>query len=185
MIAALGNPGERYEGTRHNAGRWLLEKMLAVEGLQLKRGLRVRGQYARYRADDHEVIFFIPSGYMNECGLPIARSARYFGVKPEHLIILHDELDFKPGEARFKIGGGHGGHNGLRDLIQKLGSREFLRLRIGIGHPGQDARVDKYVLTRPPTSELTLIRQTIEQLLDYQAQIMQGDFEALMQIFHR
>lgn len=202
IFVALGNPADKYAETRHNAGRWLLQSLIADNSLKLKRGIRVKGSFVKFNQAKSENIFYVPAGYINQCGQPIARTLRYFDLTPQQLIVLHDDLDFNPGELRFKVGGGHGGHNGLRDIISHLGTSDFMRVRIGIGRPGWadqqasanssaqstvkygEARVDKYVLSRPPAVERSAINNIIQELTSYQQELGSGNLDELMRIFH-
>ena len=166
---------------------WPLAVKLTVERqpVRVKRGLRVRGHLAKLKTETHEIVFYVPAGFMNTCGQPIAQAMNYFKVPVENLMVLHDELDFPPGALRFKQGGGHGGHNGLRDIINKLGGKaNFLRVRVGIGHPGHESRVSGFVLSRPPEVERKVIEAAFDELMHYESDLLAGQFEALMQFFH-
>ncbi len=162
LLVGLGNPGSQYELTRHNAGVWLLKQLADHNNLTFKQESKFNGSVTRLRKDGSDCWLLIPSTYMNLSGDAVQAFASYHKIKPEEILIAHDELDFGPGTTKLKIGGGHGGHNGLRDIVSKLGSNSFLRLRIGIGHPGNSKDVTPFVLSRPSISE----KQSIQDSLD-------------------
>ena len=142
LIVGLGNPGTQYEGTRHNAGAFFVRRLATQFGLTLTADRNALGESARGTVAGHDLRLLIPETFMNESGRSVAAMARYYRIEPDSILIAHDELDIPPGQARFKHGGGHGGHNGLRDIIPALGGKqEFHRLRIGIGHPGHASKV--------------------------------------------
>lgn len=163
LIVGLGNPGRDYEETRHNAGAWLVEALARHQGCTLQPDNKFFGLSGRIRVVAQDVRLLIPTTFMNRSGQSIAAVAGFYKIPPESILIAHDELDLPPGIARFKKGGGHGGHNGLRDTINRLGNNaDFQRLRLGIGHPGSAEQVIGYVLNRPTASE----RQTIDAAID-------------------
>ncbi|MDD5000865.1 MAG: aminoacyl-tRNA hydrolase, partial [Thiomonas arsenitoxydans] len=143
------------------------------------------GDVARVRLQGHELWLLEPSTYMNRSGQSVGAFARFYKIAPENILVAHDELDLPPGQAKLKLGGGHAGHNGLRDLIAHLGTPNFWRLRLGIGHPGDRGAVIGFVLGKPPQSELKLIEQAMEQSQAVLPQLLKGEFEAAMMQLHR
>ena len=171
VIIGLGNPGEKYTKTRHNAGFWVLDALADSAGVTLKPEKKVMGDVAQAAIGFSNIRLFKPSTYMNESGQAIRRLLDFYKLSPEQMLVVHDELDLPPGTNRLKQGGGHGGHNGLRDIISHC-SRDFLRLRVGIGHPGEKSQVTGYVLRNPGSKERELIErylpdaeQAVETLL--------------------
>jgi PTH1 family peptidyl-tRNA hydrolase len=154
LIVGLGNPGSEYRGTRHNAGADFVEALARHCNVSLQTESRFSGLTGRVTLSGHDLRLLIPTTFMNRSGMAVAAMAGFFKIAPEHILIAHDELDIPPGCARLKQGGGHGGHNGLRDIIPALGnSQDFHRLRIGIGHPGHASRVTGYVLGAPSQAD--------------------------------
>lgn len=164
LIVGLGNPTEKYAETRHNAGEWLIERLACRFNFSLKEESKFFGKTARTLIANKEVRFLIPTTFMNLSGKSIAALANFYRIKPEEILIVHDELDLPPGVAKIKLGGGHGGHNGLRDTIAQLSNnKNFYRLRIGIGHPGDKNLVSAYVLSKPSPTDKQLIDKTLEE----------------------
>ena len=159
-IIGLGNPGDKYASTRHNAGYWLLDRLAGTCGAALKPEKKVLGDVAQVTLAGTVVRLFRPATYMNESGQAVRRLLDFYKLAPADLLVAHDELDLPPGTVRLKSGGGHGGHNGLRDIIAHC-SADFMRLRIGIGHPGERSRVTGYVLNAPGTGERQLIDDSL------------------------
>ncbi len=185
LIAGLGNPGPDYSGTRHNVGQWFVEALARRCSAQFKPESKYKAQVALVHVAGQEVRLMIPTTYMNESGQAISALANFFKIKPEEILIVHDELDLAPGIARLKSGGGHGGHNGLRDSISRLGNNNnFLRLRLGIGHPGDKNKVTPYVLKNPNADDRILIEQSIDQALDVIEQVISGNLQAAMTALH-
>lgn len=185
LIAGLGNSGERYAGTRHNVGFWLVERLAEREGLGWRLERRWRAQVARW---DHAGVtrwLMKPEGFMNDSGSPVAAFMRYLRLPAPALLVAHDDLDLPPGVARLKRGGGEGGHKGLADISRKLGSRDYLRLRIGIGHPGARELVTPWVLGRPAASEREAIGRAIDEALAVLPRVLDGDLEGAMRELHR
>ena len=181
LIVGLGNPGPEYAETRHNAGSWLVEAWAQALGLRWVTEQRFHGLLARFQGPEQDVRFLLPQTYMNKSGLSVLSVASFFKILPTEILVAHDELDLPPGCVRLKQGGGHGGHNGLRDIISSLSHQQgFARLRLGIGHPGEARQVVDYVLGRPPMQERRLIEAAIEAVLDRQALLLQGDLSAVM-----
>jgi PTH1 family peptidyl-tRNA hydrolase len=185
LIIGLGNPGSGYEATRHNAGFWFLDVLARRWPMDLRVENRFRGALADLRIDSHRVRVLRPETFMNESGSPVASVANYFDFAPENILVVHDDLDLPPGSVRVKRGGGHGGHNGLRDIFSKLGSRELVRLRIGIGHPGCADEVTNYVLQKPSVSDRNSIFDAIDRAVERLDELLNGELELAMNILHR
>jgi peptidyl-tRNA hydrolase, PTH1 family len=156
----LGNPGPTYARTRHNAGFELVDELARRTGVSFRHESRHQGELVRAGIGGSDVWLLKPMTYMNLSGQSVRSVAGFYRIPPQSILVAHDELDFPPGVVRLKEGGGHGGHNGLRDLIAQLGD-DFWRLRIGIGHPGDRDAVLNYVLGRPPAAEATLIHEAV------------------------
>ncbi|MEC9078997.1 MAG: aminoacyl-tRNA hydrolase [Pseudomonadota bacterium] len=184
LVCGLGNPGAQYEATRHNAGFWFLDALQRVVSLPWRPETRFFGDLADTRVGQQRVRFLRPAGFMNECGGAVASVCGYFDIPAEALLVVHDDLDLPPGTVRVKQGGGHGGHNGLRDIFSKLGSREFIRLRIGIGHPGNSDDVSDWVLRKPSSEDRTAILDAIDRALGQIDPMMSGNFEPVMKVLH-
>jgi len=166
LIVGLGNPGQQYEHTRHNAGADFVLALSKYCSITLKSESKFFGATGRATLDGRDVRVLLPDTYMNRSGKAVAAMAGFYQIPPEAILIAHDELDLAPGIARLKLGGGHGGHNGLRDTIQALGNnRNFARLRIGIGHPGSASEVVNFVLRKAPQSEQEMINQSIDDAI--------------------
>lgn len=162
LIVGLGNPGPEYAQTRHNAGRWLLDSWTEATRLTLRFDSQLKAHVAQVPLGEVTLIVAAPSGYMNESGAAVQALLKYFKIEPERALVAHDELDLAPGVARLKFDGGHGGQNGLRDIIAALGHGKFWRLRIGIGHPGVKDQVTPWVLGRPALADQVSIRRAID-----------------------
>jgi PTH1 family peptidyl-tRNA hydrolase len=184
IIAGLGNPGNEYIKTRHNAGFWFIDSLVEQHNLILKAEPRYQAEIARMNTSSGSVWLIKPMTFMNRSGQSIARLANFYKIKPEHILVVHDELDLEPGIVRLKKGGGHGGHNGLRDSIAQLGTKEFYRLRLGIGHPGSKEQVVGFVLGKTPDSEKTLIDSAIDKSMSSLELILQGDMQKAMNQLH-
>lgn len=187
LFVGLGNPGPEYQDTRHNAGFWWIDSLARQLGasLQVERnyfGLVARVNNAPGAAGP--IWLLQPMTYMNLSGKSVAPLARFFKIAPEEILAIHDELDLEPGQMKFKQGGGNGGHNGLKDMQAQLGSANFWRLRLGIGHPGIKAEVANYVLRKPPLSERELIDDNIAKSLDAAPLLLAGDTERAMMKIH-
>ena len=161
LIVGLGNPGDEYRGTRHNAGANFVAELARQRGVSLSPESKFYGLAGRLQGDGMDLRLLIPTTFMNRSGQSVSALAKFFKIDSGAMLVAHDELDFEPGVARFKDGGGHGGHNGLRDLSKAMGD-DYLRLRIGIGHPGVARDVSDYVLSRPSKSD----RQSIDDSID-------------------
>lgn len=184
LIVGLGNPGREYEATRHNAGFWWVDNLSDELRVTLKPESKYAGLVARTQVNGQDVWLLEPQTFMNASGKAVGPLARFFKIAPEEILVVHDELDLPPGVIRLKKGGGHGGHNGLKDIVASVGSSDFWRLRIGIGHPGSREKVLGYVLGVPQKEEGELISEAISNSLRLAPQIIRGDFEAVMQALH-
>lgn len=184
LIVGLGNPGREYEATRHNAGFWFVDAIARQAGASFKHENKFHGDAVKARVHGHEVWLLKPSTFMNRSGLSVGALAKFYKIAPESILIAHDELDFDPGDVRLKTGGGHGGHNGLRDSIAALGSKNFARLRIGIGHPGDARQVSGYVLKKASTDDQRAIEDAIDQALDVLPLLIDGEMEKAMHRLH-
>jgi PTH1 family peptidyl-tRNA hydrolase len=184
LIAGLGNPGPKYAETRHNAGFWFLDDLARRGGLVFRRQSRLNAYLARVSLFDRDCVMMKPDTFMNLSGQSVRAVMEYFQVPVNDLLVAYDELDLPAGIARLKLGGGHGGHNGLRDIFQHLPNHDFLRLRIGIGHPGTREAVTNYVLTKPTESEAGLIRVAIADAVGVLADILGGRLPQAMKALH-
>ena len=163
LIVGLGNPGDKYADTRHNAGEWLIARLARRFNITLNAENKFSGYVGKTLINSKEIRFLVPMTFMNLSGKAVGALANFYRIKPEEILVLHDELDLPPGSVKLKLGGGHGGHNGLKDIVAALGNNNnFYRLRIGIGHPGHRDLVAGYVLNKPSPSE----REVLEKALD-------------------
>ncbi|WP_105900969.1 aminoacyl-tRNA hydrolase [Vibrio gangliei] len=164
LLVGLANPGPEYAKTRHNAGAWVVEELARVHNVTLKDESKFFGYTGRIMVNGQDLRLLIPTTFMNLSGKAVAALAKFYQIKPEEIMVAHDELDLPPGVAKFKKGGGHGGHNGLKDIIAKqANNKEFYRLRIGIGHPGHKDRVAGYVLGKAPVKEQELLDTVVDE----------------------
>lgn len=184
LIVGLGNPGTEYAQTRHNAGFWYIERLAQRYGISLKSESRFHGWTGRGQIEGHDVRLLLPSTFMNRSGQAVVPMAKFFQVTADQLLIAHDELDLASGVIRLKSGGGHGGHNGLRDIVPHLGA-EFHRLRIGIGHPGHRDKVTGHVLGKAPTAEQALLDQALDEALRLTDLIVAGNISQAMNQINR
>ena len=180
LIVGLGNPTARYEKTRHNAGFWFVERVADSLRAPLREETRFSGLLGRYDGGGKPLFLLKPSTYMNRSGQSVAAVANFYKIPPSAVLVVHDELDLPPGSVRLKQGGGHGGHNGLRDLIAQLGSPDFHRLRFGIGHPGERSAVVNYVLDPPTREDMALMDAAMQRALAELSVLLRGDFSAAM-----
>ena len=163
LIVGLGNPGDKYTDTRHNTGEWLIERLARRFNVSLNPESKFFGKTARTLVNGKEIRLLVPTTFMNLSGKAVGALASFYRIKPEEILVIHDELDLPPGTAKLKQGGGHGGHNGLKDIVAQLGNNNnFYRLRIGIGHPGHRDLVAGYVLNKPSPAD----RDALEKVLD-------------------
>ncbi|MCW8867351.1 MAG: aminoacyl-tRNA hydrolase [Marinobacter sp.] len=184
MVVGLGNPGADYENTRHNAGALFVEALARTAGQTLRPEKKYHGLYARIQWQGLDLHLLNPTTFMNRSGLAIKALAGFFKIQPQQILIAHDELDLPPGTAKLKKGGGHGGHNGLRDAIAHLGTNDFQRLRIGIGHPGDSRRVTGYVLGRLGKQETEELNAVIDEIMRVLPDAASGKLPAAMNRLH-
>ena len=183
LFVGLGNPGPEYEDTRHNAGFWWIDELARELKVTLQPERSYFGLAARASVDGQNVWLLKPQTYMNLSGKSVGALARFFKILPEEVLVVHDELDMLPGQAKLKRGGGHAGHNGLRDIHAQLGTPDYWRLRIGIGHPGDRAEVANWVLKKPAPDQRTLIEDSIAHSLKAWRLLQAGDMDkATLQI---
>ena len=184
MIVGLGNPGREYEDTRHNAGFWFADELAYQWKAAWRSEKKFHGQAARAVRAEGDVWLLKPDTYMNLSGQSVAALAQFYKIRPEEILVVHDELDIPPGRIRFKLGGGNGGHNGLKDIQAKLGTPGFYRLRLGIGHPGDRNEVVNYVLKKPRREEKELIEDAIDKSIATLPDILAGKIEAAQRVLH-
>lgn len=184
LIVGLGNPGAEYANTRHNAGFWWVDCVAHDESISLRPESKFHGLAGRVGNGSDELWLLQPQTYMNRSGLSVVAQARFYKLTPEQILVVHDELDLPPGAAKLKQGGGHGGHNGLKDIIAHLGSPNFWRLRLGIGHPGDRNEVANFVLKPPRQEEQRVIDDAIDVSLKVLPLLRKGDFPKAMHQLH-
>lgn len=184
LFVGLGNPGTEYEATRHNAGFWWVDALAAKMGARLVPESGYRALAARVNTPDGPVWLLEPMQYMNRSGFSVATLARFFKIAPSEILVVHDELDLPPGQAKVKQGGSAAGHNGLKDIHAQLGTLDFWRLRIGIGHPGERAEVVNWVLKKPSPTDRELIDQAIEKSLKASDLMLDGAMDRALQMIH-
>ena len=184
LIVGLGNPGADYVDTRHNAGFWFLDLLANHLSLSFRFEKRFNADEVKYRVDGKDIFLLKPQTFMNRSGQSVGALARFYKLKPEQMLVVHDELDLAPGDNRLKQGGGHGGHNGLRDTISHLGEKDFFRLRVGIGHPGDRDQVINYVLHRPSLADRGLIDDANQRTLEVMPQVFEGRIDKAMKALH-
>jgi len=182
LVVGLGNPGQEYERTRHNAGFWLLEKFASGQGLHFRKDPKYQALVVRMLNNGPWLL--MPQSFMNASGRAVQMLAGFFKIKPEEILVVHDELDFAPGAARIKQGGGIAGHNGLKDISQRIGSHDYWRLRIGIGRPAVAAEMADYVLHKPSLEEKQAIDGAIDNALALLPQMIAGDMQGAMNKLH-
>lgn len=179
LLIGLGNPGKEYAQTRHNAGFWFVEQLADRYGITLKADPKFHGYSGRGQIEGHDTRLLLPTTFMNRSGQSVVPFAKFYQISTEAILIAHDELDMNPGVIRLKSGGGHGGHNGLRDIVPHIGAN-FHRLRIGIGHPGSKEQVSGHVLGKAPSSEQALMDAAIEYALSKTKMLVQGQVSQAM-----
>ena len=184
LIVGLGNPGSEYEATRHNAGFWWLDALAAKLGARLLAERSYHGLLARVNLAQGPLWLLQPMTYMNRSGQSVAALARFYKIAPADMLVVHDELDLPPGQAKLKQGGGSGGHNGLKDIHAQLGTADFWRLRLGIGHPGVKAEVVDYVLRKPAPEQREAIEACITRTLEASADLLAGEMERATMKIH-
>ena len=184
LVAGLGNPGAKYEQTRHNAGFWFVDELARRYSTQLRSESKYKSEVARCTIEGRDCRLQKPMDYMNCSGQPVAALAGFYRIPRQGILVVHDDLDLPVGTIKLKKSGGHGGHNGLRDLISHLGGNDFLRLRIGIGHPGHRDDVVDYVLKNASREDRAAIDQAIADAVDIMPQLLAGDIEAATKQLH-
>jgi peptidyl-tRNA hydrolase, PTH1 family len=184
LIVGLGNPGEKYERTRHNAGYWWVDAIASLKRAAWKREAKFSGWTTRVEESGREFLLLKPSTYMNESGRSVSAVMRFFKIEPAQMLVVHDELDLAPGVVKLKRGGGTGGHNGLSDVSDAIDSKDFWRLRIGIGHPGDKDLVADYVLDRARRAEQDAIDPAFERSLDLLAKLSTGRMQDAIAWLH-
>lgn len=184
LIVGLGNPGTEYEATRHNAGFWWVDALAAQWGVRLVPERSYQALAARANRSVGPVWLLQPMTFMNRSGVSVATLARFFKIEPAQVLVVHDELDIAPGQAKLKFGGSSGGHNGLKDIQAMLGTPDFWRLRLGIGHPGVKAEVVNYVLKKPSAEHREAIAKASEQSLKAVDQMLAGEMDKALAVVH-
>jgi PTH1 family peptidyl-tRNA hydrolase len=186
LVVGLGNPGKEYERTRHNAGFWLLERFASANGVSFRKDPKYQALVARMPegAVGAGAWLLLPQSFMNASGRAVQMLAGFFKIKPEEILVVHDELDFAPGIARIKQGGGIAGHNGLKDISQRIASHDYWRLRLGIGHPGDKDAVADYVLHKPSAEDRAAIDSALDRALEILPQCLSGDMQAAIHKLH-
>ncbi|HEY6820727.1 MAG TPA: aminoacyl-tRNA hydrolase [Burkholderiales bacterium] len=182
LIVGLGNPGKEYERTRHNAGFWLVERFASANGLPFRKDPKYQALVARHDASGAWLL--MPQSFMNASGRAVQMLAGFFKIKPEEILVVHDELDFPPGVAKMKQGGGIAGHNGLKDISQRIGSHDYWRLRLGVGKPPTTESGADYVLQKPLAEERAAIDAAIDKALAVLPQVLAGDLQGAMNKLH-
>ncbi len=184
LIVGLGNPGPKYSETRHNAGFWFVDDLASQYRERFLPERKFHGEVARITVEGRDIWLLKPETFMNRSGLAVVSLASFYKIPPESILVAHDEIDLKAGTARLKCGGGHGGHNGLRDIIAHLGTKDFQRLRIGVDHPGSKDLVVDYVLKRPDQKDREAIEDSINDALRVMPKIAIGEWEKAVHQLH-
>jgi len=184
VIIGLGNPGHQYQATRHNAGFWFVDALAQQHGGHFKPDNKFHAEVCKLTINAHPITLLKPNTFMNRSGQAASTFTHFYKIPMDKVLVAHDELDFPAGKIRLKQGGGHGGHNGLRDIIGLTGNKDFYRLRIGIDHPGHREQVTGHVLSKPAPDELTQIEQSIIHALDITPLLAQGDLQKAMHRLH-
>ena len=184
LIVGLGNPGAEYDQTRHNAGALFVERIAHAQNVNLVADRKYFGLTGRYSHQGQDVRLLIPTTYMNRSGQAVAALAGFFRIKPEEILVAHDELDVVPGQAKLKFGGSHAGHNGLRDIHGQLGTGDYWRLRLGIGHPGVKSEVINWVLKKPAPEQRTAMEESIARTLKAVPAMLAGEMDKATLIVH-
>lgn len=184
LIVGLGNPGSEYENTRHNAGFWFLDTLARKHNVSFSLDKKFHGEVARIKHAGEDVWLLKPQTYMNLSGQAVQAIANFYKINLDQILVVHDELDLSVDTARLKKGGGHGGHNGLRDIASKMGGNDFLRLRIGIGHPGDKSQVTSHVLKKASTDDQISIERTIDRALNVLPLVIDGEIQKAMNELH-
>lgn len=185
LIIGLRNPGSAYEHTRHNAGGWFVEAFTQRNNAAFKPEKKLHCEIANLQINQLPCKAILPLTFMNHSGMPVREVSQFYRIEPDEILVVHDELDLPAGRIKLKIAGGHGGHNGLRDITTQLGTGEFHRLRVGIGHPGHKDMVLNYVLGKPSQQDRQLMFDAIERGIGVMPTIIQGNIAAAMNILNR
>ncbi|NVK56474.1 MAG: aminoacyl-tRNA hydrolase [Alteromonadaceae bacterium] len=184
LIVGLGNPGPEYEQTRHNAGAWFLEELASTFNTSLSPDSKFFGKTARVTIAGQDIRLLYPTTFMNKSGQSVAALANFYRIEPEQMLVAFDELDLPPGVAKYKVGGSSS-QNGIRDIVARMGNnREFLRLRIGIGHPGHKSKVTGHVLGKPAANERTAIEQAIDEAVRCTEILLKNDLKMAQNRLH-
>ena len=184
LFVGLGNPGPDYEDTRHNAGFWWIDALARELNTTLVMDKSYHGMVARTTVQGQTVWLLKPQTFMNLSGKSVAALANFFKIPAQDILVAHDELDVSPGEAKLKLGGSHAGHNGLRDIHAQLGTDQYWRLRLGIGHPGHKAEVIHWVLKKPSPDHRIAIEQTLDRAIKAVPAFLSGDMEQATRLIH-
>jgi peptidyl-tRNA hydrolase, PTH1 family len=184
LIVGLGNPGTEYQGTRHNAGFWWVDALASQLKVSLQPDAKLQALVARTQIHGETVWLLEPQTFMNLSGKSVAGLAKFFKLAPEQVLVVHDELDVAPGEAKLKFGGSHAGHNGLRDIHAQMGSDQYWRLRLGIGHPGNKAEVVNWVLKKPAPDQRDAIHDCIDRTLKAVPDLLAGHMDKATRLIH-
>jgi PTH1 family peptidyl-tRNA hydrolase len=183
LVVGLGNPGREYARTRHNAGWWLVDELAARFSGSWRHDVREHTELARIDVAGTQLWLLKPTAFMNRSGGPVASVAKFYGIEPGEILVVHDDIDLPPGVARLKLGGGHGGHNGVRDVIAHLGA-DFWRLRLGVGHPGSKDLVLDAVLDRPTQAEQQAIDEALARALESMPELLRSGAQKAMHLLH-
>lgn len=185
LIVGLGNPGPEHSATRHNAGFWFVESLAAKYSLSFRSESKFNAEVCRLQTTELDCWLCKPMTFMNGSGSSVQAMASFYKISVEEILVVHDELDLDAGVARLKEGGGHGGHNGLRDIIAQMGDKSFTRLRLGIGHPGSQDKVTPYVLGKPAKEDCQLIEIAIKESVDAMPLVLEGEMQKAMNALHQ
>lgn len=184
LIVGLGNPGAEYANTRHNVGAWFVDAIAAAHNATFKKEKKFFGDLAKVNFASDECYLLKPATFMNDSGQSVQAIAHFYKIKPEEILVAHDEIDFPIGQVRIKKGGGHGGHNGLRDIMERLSTADFFRLRIGVSHPGHKDRVSSHVLGAPSKKDKAAIDDSIIEALRILPDLVAGETDKVMRELH-
>ncbi|GAW85073.1 peptidyl-tRNA hydrolase, PTH1 family [Bathymodiolus platifrons methanotrophic gill symbiont] len=184
LLVGLGNPGQRYQKTRHNAGFLLLDELAREKAVTFSKEVRFFGDLAEVNLSVGKLYLLKPATFMNRSGQSVSSFMKYYKINPEEVLVVHDELDFEVGTLKLKSGGGHGGHNGLRDIIASLGVKDFKRLRVGIGRPKPGMQVADYVLSDFSKTDVQHVKELFYNFFNYLSLLQGGDYELAMQELH-
>ena len=184
LVVGLGNPGKDYANTRHNAGFWFVLAFAQSHKTAFHTEKKFSGELARSKWHDHDVFLLKPMTYMNLSGQSVQAVMQFYKIELPNVLVVHDDLDLPTGTAKLKVGGGHGGHNGLRDIIEKCGGNDFMRIRLGIGHPGDRSKVTDHVLNKISQADDAAIRNAITASLDIMPLVMNGEIQKAMNKLH-